>query len=241
MIKKARSTRKTSKLETQLRMSIKLAKLEKRINYLEAELLRTNRYGLFESGHVDGRYLGRHVTGWCSFTLTRHWFTAASPMRSTGAFRAGARIVWTGAMLWLLKTWASLRRYTYARRIRKIRYKLKKDEAHAKIARELLEAGFSVADTSRVGGGFPDLAISRNNVCALVEIKTLKYLPKMSKTAVKTPSDHRSAGQIKFHSQWKGPIITAYNSSQVIYEFNMLVKRREGWALWYRWVLTLCS
>jgi hypothetical protein len=45
MIKKTHSTRKPSKLETQLRMSIKLAKLEKRLNSLEAEVLRLgNRY-----------------------------------------------------------------------------------------------------------------------------------------------------------------------------------------------------
>jgi hypothetical protein len=47
MIKKAHSTRRPSKLETQLRMSIKLAKLEKRINLLEAEVLKLTRRDLF--------------------------------------------------------------------------------------------------------------------------------------------------------------------------------------------------
>jgi hypothetical protein len=47
MIKKTHSTRKPSKLETQLRMSIKLAKLEKRLNALEAEVLRLGRNQLF--------------------------------------------------------------------------------------------------------------------------------------------------------------------------------------------------
>jgi hypothetical protein len=48
MIKKTHSTRKPSKLETQLRMSIKLAKLEKRLNALEAEVLRLGRTQLFD-------------------------------------------------------------------------------------------------------------------------------------------------------------------------------------------------
>jgi hypothetical protein len=104
-----------------------------------------------------------------------------------------------------------------------MRYKLKKDEHHAQIASELLEAGFSVADTSRVGAGFPDLAIARNGICALVEIKTPRGL--------KTALQRRGAGQIEFASQWKGPIITAYTASAIIYDFNMLVKRRQAYAI----------
>ena len=104
-----------------------------------------------------------------------------------------------------------------------MRYKLKKDERHAEISGELVNAGFSVADLSRVGGGFPDLAIARNNVCALVEIKTPRGL--------KTALERRSQGQIDFAKLWKGPIIVAYNSSQIIYDFNLLIKRREAYAV----------
>lgn len=39
--------KRPSKLETQLRLSIKFAKLEARINSLEAEVLAINRKGLF--------------------------------------------------------------------------------------------------------------------------------------------------------------------------------------------------
>jgi hypothetical protein len=111
-----------------------------------------------------------------------------------------------------------------------MRYKLKKDEAHSAIACQLVECGFSVADTSRVGGGFPDLAIAKNGISALVELKTLKYLPKLAKTRVKTALEHRRKSQIKFASQWKGPIITAYTASEIIFDFNRLVKRREAYA-----------
>lgn len=104
-----------------------------------------------------------------------------------------------------------------------MRYASKRDIFHGQIAQELRDAGFSVADTSLVGAGFPDLAIARNNVCALVEIKTPKGL--------KTALQRRSAGQIEFGHQWKGPIIVAYNASQIIYDFNLLVKRREAYAV----------
>jgi Holliday junction resolvase len=104
-----------------------------------------------------------------------------------------------------------------------MKYKLRRDEFHTQIANELTEAGFSVADTSRVGDGFPDLAIARNNVEALVEIKT----PRGRKTAL----ERRSARQIDFARQWKGPIIVAYNASQIIYDFNLLIKRRGAYAV----------
>jgi Holliday junction resolvase len=104
-----------------------------------------------------------------------------------------------------------------------MRYKLKKDEFHTQIANELIHCGFSVADCSRVGASFPDLAIARNNVCALVEIKT----PKGRKTAL----ERRTAGQVKFATEWKGPIIVAYNSAQIVYEFNLLLKRRAAYAI----------
>jgi Holliday junction resolvase len=105
----------------------------------------------------------------------------------------------------------------------KMRYKLRKDELHTQIANQLLEAGFSVADTSRVGGGFPDLAIARNGVCVLVEIKTPRGL--------KTALERRLKSQVDFARSWKGPLITAYTSTQIIYDFSMLIKRREAYAI----------
>lgn len=104
-----------------------------------------------------------------------------------------------------------------------MRYKLKKDEHHARIAAELKEAGFSVADTSRVGAGFPDMAIARNCVCVLVEIKTPNGL--------KTALERRRPSQIRFATQWKGPIITAYKTPDILHEFAMFMKRRQAYAL----------
>jgi hypothetical protein len=112
-----------------------------------------------------------------------------------------------------------------------MRYSNKRDTKHGEIVASLEAANFSVADTSRVGGGFPDLCIARNGVSALVEIKTLKYLPKLAKTRVKTALEHRRKAQIAFSDKWRGPIITAYTASEVISDFNMLIKRREAYAI----------
>ena len=77
----------------------------------------------------------------------------------------------------------------------RVRYASKRDIFHGQIAQELRDAGFSVADTSLVGAGSPDLAIARNNVCALVVIKTPKGL--------KTALQRRSAGQMN-SGRWIG-------------------------------------
>src|SRR5271170_7894282 len=100
----------------------------------------------------------------------------------------------------------------------------RKDLAHAQIKADLEGAGFAVLDLSSVGAGCPDLLIARNGVCALVELKTLKYLPKLAKTPIKTALDHRRQSQIDFASSWTGPIITAFTASQVVYDFNLLIK-----------------
>lgn len=104
-----------------------------------------------------------------------------------------------------------------------MRYKLKKDEHHAAIAHELAEAGFFVADTSRLGNGFPDLCISRNGCWALVELKT--------KIGSKTALEQLKPNQMRFRAKAKGPIIAAHTASEVLYEFNLLIKRRGAYAL----------
>lgn len=104
-----------------------------------------------------------------------------------------------------------------------MRYKLRKDSHHTAIANALTAAGFSVADTSRVGEGFPDLAIARNNVSAHVEIKT--------QIGRKSALERRTPAQIDFALTWKGPIIVAFSASEIIYDFNLLLKRREAYAV----------
>ena len=45
------------------------------------------------------------------------------------------------------------------------------DANHADIIAAFRSFGFSVADTSRLGSGFPDCVIARNGITGLVEIK----------------------------------------------------------------------
>lgn len=79
-----------------------------------------------------------------------------------------------------------------------MRYKLRKDNLHARIVAELKQAGFAVADTYQAGHGFPDLVISMSGLNVLVEVKTLKYIPKLDKTHVRSAVESRRASQVKF-------------------------------------------
>lgn len=98
-----------------------------------------------------------------------------------------------------------------------MRYKLKKDAHHTQIAHDLEHAGFAVADTSRVGHGFPDMAVSLFGVTALVEIKTA--------IGRKAALQRLGPAQKSFAMRWKGAIIVAYTASEIIYEFNRMLKR----------------
>ena len=48
------------------------------------------------------------------------------------------------------------------------------DKNHAEIVRGLRQAGLIVHDTSRLGGGFPDLVVLREGHAILLEVKTAK-------------------------------------------------------------------
>lgn len=69
----------------------------------------------------------------------------------------------------------------------------KVDTNHATIREAFRRMGFSVADTAKLGDGFGDLVISRDQVTALVEVKRDRK--------AKLTED-----QIKFHGSWKGLI-----------------------------------
>lgn len=99
---------------------------------------------------------------------------------------------------------------TYARR---------KDTTHRAIAQGLEAAGFSVADTSRLGDDFPDLVIGKHGVDAKVECKSPKKIHKQK-------GEGLSEGQRTFRDEWRGaPVIVATSLEEVIYSFNLLMKR----------------
>jgi hypothetical protein len=102
-----------------------------------------------------------------------------------------------------------------------MRYANRRDTTHSDIKKGLVKAGFSVADTSRVGDGFPDLIIGKFGVDAKVECKT----PRGRKTAL----ERLGAEQREKASEWKGStIIAAYCLEDVLFGFSLLLKR-QGW------------
>ena len=84
------------------------------------------------------------------------------------------------------------------------------DSNHAKLVRELRTAGFTVADTSGMGSGFPDLVISRQRVTKLVEVKSPKGKLRLS--------------QAEFISRWQDEVIVAKDVLDVINYFQQLVR-----------------
>lgn len=77
-----------------------------------------------------------------------------------------------------------------------MRKRAKKDLNHNQIANALIDVGYSVADTSQLGGNFPDLVIGGINrktglaMNWLVEVKTAKGKTK--------------PGQDAFAASWRG-------------------------------------
>jgi Holliday junction resolvase len=95
------------------------------------------------------------------------------------------------------------------------------DLNHRTIVSELRAAGFAVQDTSQLGHGFPDLCISRGTVTALVEVK--------SKRGLKTAVERLGQAQKEFHANWKGWIITAFSTDDVLNDWRTISKR-VGWS-----------
>jgi hypothetical protein len=103
-----------------------------------------------------------------------------------------------------------------------VRYANRRDISHKPIAKGLLAAGFSVWDTSRLGGDFPDLIIGKHGIDAKVECKTMDR----RKNGPVTAAELLSAGQKDFKSTWRGtPVIVAYSIEEALYGFSMIQKR----------------
>lgn len=69
------------------------------------------------------------------------------------------------------------------------------DSNHKDIIQALRALGCSVADTSRLGQGFPDAVVSRHGITALVEIKDGSKPPSARKL---TPAEEQ------FRANWQG-------------------------------------
>lgn len=87
-----------------------------------------------------------------------------------------------------------------------MRLRAKVDENHAAIRDGLRQLGFSVADTSRLGMGFPDLVVGNGTVNLLVEIKM--------------PRKNLTLDEKAFFETWRGPILVAFCIEDVLRWFN---------------------
>ena len=77
------------------------------------------------------------------------------------------------------------------------RVRCRTDGNHAEIREAFRQLGCSVADTSRLGDGFPDLLVGYRRRNLLVEVKD----------GSKSPSRRKlSDDEAKFHAEWRGQV-----------------------------------
>lgn len=79
----------------------------------------------------------------------------------------------------------------------------KTDNNHAEIVKELKKLGFSIYDTSNVGGGFTDIVVGIFNITILVEIKDGEK-----------NKDNLTDKQIEFHRDFRGAKVIIYKKEQ---------------------------
>ncbi len=85
------------------------------------------------------------------------------------------------------------------------------DANQNEVVRHLRKLGFSVAITSMVGNGFPDLIVSNYAHTLLVELKDGSKPP----SARALTSDEQ-----KFHDTWKGNLIVAESLTDILKFFK---------------------
>lgn len=81
------------------------------------------------------------------------------------------------------------------------------DANHAEIVRVLTKIGVSVADTSRVGSGFPDLVVGFRGKNLLLEVKDGRKSPSRRKL---------TAGQQEFAAAWRGQVRTVESVAEAL-------------------------
>lgn len=96
----------------------------------------------------------------------------------------------------------------------------RRDEVHGEIVSALVRSGHSVLDLSQVGGGCPDILVSRAGVTILAELKT-------PTPATRKDKDFSKKQRI-FRNKWKDEIVLATSAEDVIEEINQRIRRREN-------------
>lgn len=91
--------------------------------------------------------------------------------------------------------------------MRRLGHKGRTDSNQSLIVKELRQAGCSVAITSIVGDGFPDILVGRNGKNILAEIKD----PLKPKSAKKLTPD-----EVQFHAAWRGQICVIETAEELL-------------------------
>lgn len=89
-------------------------------------------------------------------------------------------------------------------------YNKKVDANQAKIVHELKALGLTVCDLSAVGQGVPDLIVGFQGVNLLVEVKNSRGV--------------LTSSQKEWHERWKGKVVVAYYTHDILYAFAELVE-----------------
>lgn len=88
-----------------------------------------------------------------------------------------------------------------------MRLRARTDGNHREVMRAFRELGCTVADTSKLGSGFPDLVIGKHGINVLVEVKD----------GDKPPSRRRlTEDEQAFANNWKGWVETVTNIRDVV-------------------------
>lgn len=84
------------------------------------------------------------------------------------------------------------------------------DGNQTEIVEGLRKLGYSVAVTSMMGNGFPDIVVAKDFKTMLVEIKDPSQPPSKRKL---------TADELKFHAKWNDIIVVAETIQDVIKNF----------------------
>lgn len=95
-----------------------------------------------------------------------------------------------------------------------MRMRGKVDANQSRIVKELRQAGCSVAMTSNLGGGFPDILVGWRGVNVLAEIKDPNQPPSKRRL---TPDEQ------EFHAAWKGQKCVIETAEDILKNFAVTV------------------
>ena len=81
------------------------------------------------------------------------------------------------------------------------------DSNQPSIVKELRKQGYSVAVTSQLGKGFPDIVVGKDGINVMVELKA-------------TSKDKLTPHEVEFRDKWKGQYLIAWNVETIVRAFN---------------------